>query len=75
MQPGPELDSRLRTWIAACRDDPLDPYDNRYVPLDDEAGHLRGDDRKLVLCYRNAEGWYGVHPAVRAHVAAMRARA
>lgn len=40
-----ERDETLRTWLAACRDEPLDSRDLRYVPLDS----LRGDDRKELL--------------------------
>jgi len=30
-------------------------------------------DNHLVLCYRNGDGWYDVHPAIRDHVAQLAA--
>lgn len=32
-------------------------------------------DSRLVLCYRNGDGWYDVHPAIREHVQRLAAAA
>jgi hypothetical protein len=65
-------DALLRRWIAAC--DPqksINSSNPHYLNLDQVVEHpylARFMENHTVLCYRNGDGWYEIHPLVRATV-------
>ncbi|MBI5445362.1 MAG: AAA family ATPase [Deltaproteobacteria bacterium] len=47
MKPGPLLDTKLRAWLAACRDLPLEATDPAYIDLD--GLNVRGHQHRRLL--------------------------
>ena len=77
----PEDNQFLKVFYNAVANRPLEPDDERYVSLYDEAladadpqslrelpSLPRFFDTHLAFCYRNGHEWYDVHPLIEEQV-------